>query len=93
MLLHLVRMKSLNMSEAIKFKRKMSDNFNLNSKMLDTAEDGYVLIIERKTVNDASYKLLAEFAIQNKLNLQLEIGNYILSTNALAPTRQPRQVF
>jgi hypothetical protein len=81
------------MSEAMKFKREIKTSCNLDSKMLDTSEDGYVLIIERKLVNEASYELLTEFASQNKLTLQLEIGNYILSTNALAPTRQPRQIF
>ena len=81
------------MSEAMKFKREIKTTCNLEAKMLDTSEDGYVLVVERKSVNEGSHTLLVDFAAQNKLNLQLEMGNYIISTNMLAPPRQSRQVF
>jgi hypothetical protein len=83
----------MNMSEAMKFKREIKAISSLDAKMLDTAEDGYVLVLERKSVSEASYALLVDFAGQNHLNLQLDIGNYIVSTNMLAPARQSRQVF
>jgi hypothetical protein len=53
-------------------------------KMLDTAEDGLVLCVDRKTIDAGSYKLLADFATQKSLNLQHDIGNFIISTHALA---------
>ena len=81
------------MSEAMKFKMEIKASCALDAKMLDTSEDGYVLVIERKTVNEASYKLLTAFASQKQLNMQLDIENYIISSNMLPPTRQTRQVF
>ncbi len=81
------------MSEAMKFKREIKAATGLDAQMLDTAEDGYVLTLERSLLNKASYMLLAEFATQNQLNLQLEIGRYIISTNALRPAPESRRVF
>jgi len=69
----------------MKFKKELRSSCCIDFKMLDTAEDGYVLYIERKTVNADSYKLLADFASQNQLNLQLDSGNFIISTHALSP--------
>jgi len=81
------------MSEAMKFKREIKAVTGLDPQMLDTAEDGYVLTLERSLVNKASYTLLAEFAAQNQLNLQLEIGRYIISTNTLRPAPESHRVF
>jgi hypothetical protein len=75
----------LNMSEAMKFKREIQTSCNIDVKMLDTAEDGLILYVERKTLNADSYKLLADFAAENELSLQLDIGNFIISTHALTP--------
>ena len=83
----------MKMSEAMKFKREIKTATGLDAQMLDTAEDGYVLTLERSLVNKASYTLLAEFAAQNQLNLQLEIGRYIISTNVLRPAPESRRVF
>jgi hypothetical protein len=71
------------MSEAMKFKREIQISCGIDVKMLDTAEDGLVLYVERKSLNVDSYKLLADFVAQNELSLQLDIGNFIISTNAL----------
>jgi hypothetical protein len=73
------------MSEAMKFKREIQTSCNIDVKMLDTAEDGLILYVERKTLNADSYKLLADFAAENELSLQLDIGNFIISTHALTP--------
>jgi len=73
------------MSEAMKFKREIQTSCGINVKMLDTAEDGLVLFVERKILSAESYKLLADFASENELSLQLEIGNFIISTHALLP--------
>lgn len=81
------------MSEAMRFKREIKATCGLDAKMLDTAEDGYVLIVERKLVDAASYELLADFAGRNQLNLQLDIGNYIISTNVLHPPSPTRQTY
>jgi len=75
----------MNMSEAMKFKRGIQTSCGIDVKMLDTAEDGLVLYVERKILNVDSYKLLADFAIQNELSLQLDIGNFIISTHSLSP--------
>ena len=53
--------------------------------MLDIPEDGLVLYIERKALDISSYKLLADFAAQNNLSLQLELGNFVVSNRPLSP--------
>ena len=73
------------MSEAMKFKREIQTSCNIDVKMLDTAEDGLILYVERKALNADSYKLLADFAAENELSPQLDIGNFIISTHALTP--------
>ena len=74
----------MNISEAMKFKRGIQTFCGIDVKMLDTVEDGLVLYVERKILNVDSYKLLADFTAQNGLSLQLDIGNFIISTHALA---------
>jgi hypothetical protein len=74
----------MNASEAMKFKREIQAKCCIDVKMLDTAEDGLVLTVERKTLDVSSYKLLADFAAQNELSLQLDIGNFMISTHALS---------
>lgn len=83
MVLLIVVDRILNVSEAIKFKIKIQKTCGINMNMLDTKEDGFVLRIERKTLNANSYKLLADFADQEALNLLLEAGDFILSTHPL----------
>ena len=75
----------MNMSEAMKFKREIVTSCGIDCKMLDTAEDGIVLFVERKSIDQGAYKLLADFVARNGLSLQLEIGNFLISTHALAP--------
>lgn len=75
----------MNMSQAMKFKREIQTSCSVDVKMLDTAEDGIVLYVERKTIDQGAYKLLANFATENSLSLQLEVGNFIISTHALTP--------
>jgi len=73
------------MFEVMKFKREIQTNCSIDTKMLDTSEDGFVLYVERKALTADSYKLLADFAEQKQLNLQLDSGNFIVSTHALGP--------
>lgn len=73
----------MNMSEAMKFKTRILTSCGIDVKMLDIAGEGLVLYVERKALNSGQYKLLADFASQNELNLQLDIGNFIISTNVL----------
>lgn len=68
----------------MKFKDEIQVSCGINVKMLDTAEDGFVLCVERKTLGVDLYKLLADFAAQNELSLQLEVGNFIISNHPLA---------
>jgi len=75
----------VNMAEAMRFKREIQTSYGINVKMLDTTEDGLVLYVERRSLNAETYKLLADFATQNELSLQLEIGNFIISTHGLLP--------
>ena len=75
----------MNISEAMKFKTKIHDSCGVDLKMLDTSEEGLVLYIERKAIDSSAYKLLADFTAQNALSLQLDIGNFIVSKNALPP--------
>jgi len=73
----------LNLSNAMKFKGEIQASCGINVKMLDTAEDGFVLFVERKTLGADLYKLLADFAAQKELSLQLEVGNFIISNHPL----------
>jgi len=75
----------LNISEAMKFKREIQITCGIDVRMLDTTEDGIILYVERETLNVGSYKLLADFAAQKELSLQLEVGNFIISTHPLSP--------
>jgi len=75
----------MNISEAMKLKTKIHESCGINLKMLDTSEDGLVLYIERKAIDVSAYKLLADYTAQNELILQLDIGNFIVSKNALPP--------
>jgi len=73
----------LNVSEAMKYKRKIQANCGIDTKMLDTADDGLVLYIEKNSIDAGSYKMIANFVEQNQLILSLEIGNFIISNNPL----------
>ena len=75
----------MNVSEAMKYKREIQTSCSIDTKMLDTAEDGLVLYVERNSIDASTYKMLADFAEQNHLNLRLEIGNFIISKHALPP--------
>ena len=74
----------MNISEAMKFKTKIQTDCGIDAKMLDTAEDGIILCVERKTLDAASYKLLADFAAEHQLSMQLGSGNFIISTHTLS---------
>jgi len=56
--------------------------------MFDFPGAGLVLCVERNTLDSSTYKLLADFVAENELNLQLEIGNFIISKHAL-PASMP----
>jgi hypothetical protein len=73
------------MSEAMRYKREIKANCSIDVKMLDTSEDGFILYIERSAVNPNAHKLLADFAEQKKLALQIDSGNFLISTNTLSP--------
>ena len=73
----------MNISEAMKFKREIKTTCGIDVKMLDFAKDGLVLCVERKALAVGAYKLLADFSAENDLSLQLDIGNFIMSTHAL----------
>ena len=68
----------------MKFKREIQTTCGIDVKMLDFAQDGLVLCVERKTLDVSAYKLLADFSAENDLSLQLDIGNFIISTHALS---------
>jgi hypothetical protein len=74
----------MNISEAMRFKREILANCGIDVKMLDIAEAGLVLYVERSSIDVGAYKLLANFAAKNELSVQLEIGNFIISKHALS---------
>ena len=51
--------------------------------MVDLPEVGLVLTVEKSALDQGSYKLLAGYAAENNLNLQLELGRFIISKQAL----------
>ena len=75
----------MNVSEAMKLKIKIQNSCGIDTKMLDTAEEGLVLYVERNAIDSGAYKLLADFAEENHLSLKLEIGNFIISNQPLPP--------
>ena len=78
------RRTKMNMSEAMKVKRQIQVNCGIDLKMLDLPQAGFVLTVERNTIDVNSYKLLANYATENNLNLQLEMGNFIVSDQPLS---------
>jgi hypothetical protein len=74
----------MNMSEAMKVKRQVQDVCGIDLKMLDIPQAGFVLTVERTSINMSSYKLLANYATENNLSLQLEMGNFIVSDQPLS---------
>ena len=75
----------MNISEAMKIKRRIQDSCGIDSKMIDLPIVGFVLSVERNSIDVSSYKLLADFAVENNLSLQLEIGAFIISDRVLPP--------
>jgi hypothetical protein len=73
----------MNMSEAIKIKRQILECCNIEAKMGDLPKVGLVLFVERSTLDKGSCKLLADYADENNLDLQLEMGRFIISNQAL----------
>ena len=61
--------------------------------MLDIPAVGLVLTVERNSIDIDSYKLLADFAAENNLALQLEIGKFIISDHGLPASQSPRTIF
>ena len=51
--------------------------------MVDLPKVGLVLTVERSTLDKESFKLLADYAAENNLNLQLELGRFIISNQPL----------
>ncbi len=56
--------------------------------MLDTVEDGIVLVVEKSLVNNSTLELITGFVNQNRLSLLSESGRYFISTNNLTPAAQ-----
>ena len=73
----------MNMSEAMKIKRQIQECCNIEANMVDLPEVGLVLTVEKSTLDKNSYKLLADYAAENNLDLQLELGRFIISKQAL----------
>jgi hypothetical protein len=73
----------MNMSEAMKIKRQIIDCCGIETKMVDLPEAGLVLTVERSELDKDSYKMLADFAAENNLCLNLELGRFIISNQAL----------
>ena len=73
----------MNMSEAMKMKRQIIDCCGVETKMMDLPEVGLVLTVERSELDKDSYKLLADYAAENKLNLHLELGRLVISNQPL----------
>ena len=73
----------MNISEAMKIKRQIQAICNIETNMLDLPEIGLVLTVERSMLDIDSYKLLTDFAGENNLSLQLEIGRFLISDHAL----------
>jgi hypothetical protein len=85
------RRTKMNMSEAMKVKRQIQLSCGIDLKMLDVPQTGFVLTIERTSINVNSYKLLANYAAENNLSLQLEIGNFIISDQPLSEKQRPSE--
>ena len=64
----------MNMSEAMKIKRQIQECCNIEANMVDLPEVGLVLTVEKSTLDKNSYKLLADYAAENNLDLQAGIG-------------------
>ena len=70
-------------SEAMKIKRQIQERCDIEAKMVDLPKVGLVLTIEKSELDKDSYKLLADYAAENNLYLQLEMGRFVISNEAL----------
>ena len=70
-------------SEAMKIKRQIQERCDIEAKMVDLPKVGLVLTIEKSELNKDSYKLLADYAAEINVNLQLEMGRFVISSEAL----------
>ena len=70
------------------FKREIGTSCRLDVKMLDTTNDGFVLTIEKNSVNSSNLPLITDFVNQHKLRLLLDSERYFISTSALTPYTQ-----
>jgi hypothetical protein len=77
----------MNMSEAMKIKRQIQDSCGIETKMFDMPQVGLVLTVQRSTLDMGKYKLLADYATENNLNLQLEMGRFVISSQGLPPEK------
>lgn len=75
------------MSEAMKIKRQIQDRCGIETAMCDLPEVGLVLTVDRSALDMDSYKLLSEYTTENNLNLQLELGTYLISNQTLSPAK------
>jgi hypothetical protein len=73
----------MNMSEAMKIKRQIHECCNIEAKMEDLPKIGLVVTVERSTLDKGAFKLLADYTAENNLNLELELGRFIICNQAL----------
>ncbi len=75
----------LKISEAMSFKSEIRRTCNLDLKMLETAKDGLILTVSKRSVNADSLQFITSFVNAHKLNLLAEFGYYYISSEILAP--------
>lgn len=68
------------------FKREINTNFHVDVNILDTLEDGFVLIIEEDVVNDDILFSIRDFVNKNSLSLLLDNERYFISKKKLPPS-------
>jgi hypothetical protein len=73
------------MFDAMLFKREIGTRCSIEVKMLDTLNDGIVLVIEEKLVAGNNLVFMEDFVSKHNLSLLLEHERYFISTNALTP--------
>jgi hypothetical protein len=72
--------------EAMVLKREIGTSCSLDVKMLDTVNDGIVLIFDQSAVGSHDLVYIKDFVTQHNLSLLLDSECYFISTNVLKPS-------
>jgi hypothetical protein len=77
---------TLKMYDAMVLKREIGTSCKIDTKILETLKDGFVLRIMENSVNENSLEIIIDFVNKHALNMLFDSGVYFISNQILAPS-------